>query len=270
MSRRIKTYPFNQRFNDEIAVDANTIKDMKLPGAYVESLSIATGEREIVSLRAEVYALEESKGIHFYLVEETKDGVETGNTSDEIVIDEIAFCDALHEAICNDITIEECKYVRRIITSEIEKFAKTKMSGDKWLTTINYDGHGVIMSSDFIIGTVDRTTFNKENIVLDYCVGNFNLNNIENCSIVFKTENKIYRLSDISMESVTSDNNSYYCTYTISKYKGEFLNELPVNESIFDGFINYSETVADEWLEQRTKIIDNEEEQDNSLYDDIL
>ena len=43
-----------------------------------------------------------------------------------------------------------------------------------------------------------------------------------------------------------------------------------VNESIFDGFINYSETVADEWLEQRTKIIDNEEEQDNSLYDDIL
>lgn len=270
MSRRIKTYPFNQEFNDEIAADADSIKDLKLPGAYVECISVATGQKEIMTLRTDVYALEESKGIHLQLVEEDDKGNETGRKSDEVIIDEIKFCNAIHEAVINKSTIERDSFVKDIITSTVEEFARSKVSGDKWLCTVNYDGFGVIRSGDTVIGTCDRTVFEKDKIILDYCVGNFNLNNIIDCNIFFKAGDKCYKLSDIKMKSVTSAND-YYCTYTIEGYKGEFLHDIPIDDSVFKDFVRYSDDTAEQFVEQRISIIDNgEEEQDNSYLDDIL
>ena len=270
MSRRIKTYPFNQKFNDELGIDADTVESLKLPGAYIDCLSLTTKQKEILTVKTKVYALEESKGIHLQLVEEDREGHETGDKSEEIVIDEIKFCDSIHKAVCDDVTVEEIPFIKKTIMSLIEDYAKNQISGDRWLCSVNYDGFGAIMTDDTIIGTVDRVTFEKESIVLDYCVGNFNLNNIINCSIVFKTGNKAFKLTDIKMKNVTS-NNDYYCTYTIEDYKGELLSEFPLKDDIFDGFVSYSNKTAEQFVEQRTSLIDSEEdEQDNSYLDDIL
>lgn len=270
MSRRIKTYPFNQNFNDELAADADSIKDLKLPGAYVECVSVETGQKEIISIRTKVYALEESKGIHLYVVEEDKDGVETDKKSEEIVVDEIQFCDALHDAICKETTAEETPFIQQIITTAIENYAKSEISGDKWLCTVNYDGFGVIRTGDSIIGTFDRVIFNKDTVTLDYCVGNVNLNNIVDCNIWFKTGKKCFKLVDISMKNVTSIND-YYCTYTLDKYKGEFLSDICVDSSVFEGLVQYSDDTAEQFLKERTNIIDTEEdEQESSYFDDIL
>lgn len=271
MSRRIKTYPFNQKFNDELAADADSIKDLKLPGAYVECVSVETGRKEVISIKTKVWALEESEGIHLQLIEEDKDGVETSYKSEEIVINEIQFCDALHDAACKDTTAEETPFIQQTITKAIEDYARSQISGDKWLCTIHYDGFGVIKTGDTIIGTIDRVTFNKNTIILDYCVGNFNLNNIEDCSILFKAGNKGFKLTDIKMQNVTSIND-YYCTYIIDSYKGEFLLNVPIDDTMFEWFVRYSDETAEEFMEQRISVIDNniEEEQTNSYYDDIL
>jgi len=271
MSRRIKTYPFNQRFNDEIAVDADTIKDLKLPGAYVECISVATGKKDIISIKTKVWALEESEGIHLQLVEEDKDGVETDKRSEETVIDEIKFCDALHDAVCKETTAEETPYIHKIISQEIERYAKSQVSGDKWLCTINYDGFGVIRTGDDIIGTFDRVIFNKDSIVLDYCVGSANLNNIVDCNIWFNAhDSKCFKLTDITMKSVTSDND-FYCTYTIEKYTGSFVPNICVSDEVFKDFVRYSEDTAEQFLRERTAVIDSAtEEEDTSYYDDLL
>lgn len=270
MSRRIKTYPFNQKFNDELAADADSIKDLKLPGAYVECVSVETGQKEIVSIKTKVYALEESKGVHLYLVEEDKDGVETDKKSEEIIVDEIQFCDALHDAICKETTAEETPFIQQIITTAIENYAKSEVSGDRWLCTVNYDGFGVIRSGESIIGTFDRVNFSKDTVTLDYSVGNVNLNNIADCNIWFKTGSKCFKFTEVSMKSVTSTND-YYCTYVLDKYKGKFLSEICVDDSVFEGLVRYSEQTAEQFLEERTSIIDNEDdEEDNSFFDDIL
>lgn len=270
MSRRIKTYPFNQEFNDEIVADADSIKDLKLPGAYVECISVTTGTKKIITLRTDVYALEESKGVHLQLIEEDDKENETGRKSDEVIIDEIKFCDAIHEAVINKLTVENDSFIKDIIKETIEEFAKSKVTGDEWLCNINYDGFGVIRTGDTIIGTFDRVIFDKNTVTLDYCVGNFNLNNIFDCNVLFKIKNKCFKLFDIEMKSVNSVND-YYCTYVIEKYKGEFLSEIPVDEEVYKDFVRYSEDTADLFLEQRINVTDNSiEEQDDSYLNDIL
>lgn len=270
MGRRIVTYPFNEKFHDEIAADAETIKNIKLPSAYIEYKSIATGDKSILSVKPVVFALEDEPGIHFYLVEENNDKKEQKKSS-EIVIDEIEFCNALYGAIMADITAEETKFIRSLITDQLQHYAMYELTEDKWLSTIKYDGFGVIRSGETVIGTIDQVMFNKDDLIMDQCVGNVNLNKIVDCNIWFKSGNKGFKLSDITMDNVKSDND-YYCTYTLTKYKGEFLNDICIPEETYKNFVRFAEDTAEQFLVERIDLLNDEtgEEENHSLYDDIL
>lgn len=269
MGRRIVTYPFNEKFHDIIAADADTIQDIKLPGAYVECRSIATGEKNILSVKPVVFALETEPGIHFYLVEE-HDNQEEQKRSSEVIIDEIEFCNALYNAVMTDITAEETEFIRDLIANQLQHYAMFELTEDKWLSTIKYDGFGVIKSDDTIIGTIDQVMFTKDSLILDQCVGNVNLNKVVNCNIWFKSGNKGFKLSDINMDNVKSDND-FYCTYTLTGYKGEFLEDICVPEETYKSLVRFSENTAEQFLSERIDLLNEEEkEEQENLYDDIL
>lgn len=272
MGRRIITYPFNEKFHDAIVADAETIKDIKLPGAYVECRSIVTGEKSILSVKPVVFALEDEPGIHFYLVEEGNNNHDEQRKSSETVIDEIEFCNALYGAIMADITAEETEFIRNLITNQLQHYATYELTEDKWLSTIRYEGFGVIRSGEIIIGTIDQVMFNKDNLILDQCVGNVNLNKIVNCNIWFKSGNKGFKLSDITMDNVKSDND-YYCTYTLTGCKGEFLEDICIPEETYKSLVRFSEDTAEQFLAERINLLNDETEEENnssSIYDDIL
>lgn len=271
MSRIIKQYPYTEEFKDEVQVSANTISTLRFPGAYIECISFSDDYDKVISLATNVWAEEDTKGIHAHVVEKDKDGNKTGKKSKEIVIDEIQFCDAIYDICREDKSAESSPFIRDIIYDLVQDFAINEMKGDLWLCGVNYDGHGIICSGEDIIGTIDRVVFEKGSLILNYCVGNINLNNIENCNIKFHTNDKHFILNDIKMQNVTSDN-EFYCTYCLSDYKGTYSDEPVFDEDIFEGFVPYSPENEEQFFEQRNSLTyyDSSSESSSSGYLDEL
>lgn len=276
MSRRIATYPFSKEFNDTLECDADSIKDFELPGVRMECFNFDDNSDEVTAFRSVPRAEEDREGIFIKLVEEDKDGNLTENESEEICVDEKKFCDAIYEAVIGGETAEESKFIQDCVYQLAKSYALSKFSGGKWYFRIDYDGFGVICSGDEIIGTVDSIRFNKEQVCLDRCIGNIDLNNVENCNVQFAIGDKCLKLTQFEMESVTSESENF-CTYVLKNYHGEQIQSIPVPKEKIAEMKPYSEDTAEEFVSARVALIENDEEKDSTfdmdsrdIYDDLL
>lgn len=273
MSRRIATYPFSKEFNDTLECDADSIKDFELPGVRMECFNFENDTEEVTAFRSVPRAEEEREGVFIKLVEEDKDGNLTSNESDEIVIDEKKFCDAIYEAIINGDVAEDSKFIQDSIFKVAKHYALSKLSGGKWFFRVDYDGFGVICSGDEIIGTVDSIRFNKDEVRLDRCIGNINLNQVEDCNVRFAVGDKCLRLTQFEMESVTSVSENF-CTYVLKNYHGEQIDSIPVPADKLEQMKPYSDETADEFFHARIALIEDDSDKvdinSRDEFDDLL
>lgn len=276
MSRRIATYPFAKEFNDTLTCDADEIKDFELPGVRMECFNFGSDSEEVTAFRSIPRAEEEREGVFIKLVEEDSDGNLTQNESAEICVDEKKFCDSVYEAVVGGDTVEDSKFIQDSVYQLAKNYALSKLSGNKWFFRIDYDGFGVICSGDEIIGTVDSIRFNKDEVILNRCIGNINLNQVEDCNIQFAVGDKCLKLTQFEMESVTGESENF-CTYVLKNYHGEQIESIPVSKEKIEEMKPYSEETAEEFVSARISLIDGVDDDDNTfdmdsrdMYDDLL
>lgn len=266
MSRVIKEYPFNKKFGESLIASANTIKDIKLPGLFLDMVDLDTRRSEVIALQAECYCLEEEPGIHVSLVQLDRNNNKTDIKTAETVIDEVAFCDAMYECFLAEQSLEDTPFIRDIVTNLVKLYVKERTTSSCFTTDYGYDGFGVICSGKDIIGTVDNLKISNDfNLTFNYCVGNFNLTNVKDCKIFFTTGKAVFCISDIKACNVASSSD-YYCTYYVTDYffKKE---KFPVAEDEYSSFSSFSEFGAEKFLSERTIFLDNhsENEKDRDL-----
>jgi len=269
MSRRIKSYPFHEAFNDTLECDADSVSEFELPGVRMQCFNFENDTDEITTFRSVARAEEERKGIFIKLVEEDSDGNLTKNESEEIVVDEEQFCDAIYEAINGGDTAEDSEFIQKAVYDAAQKYAMSELSGGKWFFRISYKGFGIICTGDEIIGTVETVEFNKDNVVLDYCVSNINLNQVEDCNIKFSVGGKCFKLTNFTMESV-SGRTENLCTYVLKDYHGEIIDSISVDDEVLESMIPYDESSEDEFIKQRVQLVDGNKTDDNSFFDDNI
>lgn len=287
MSRVIKQYPYSKVLDDESYLKAESVQNIKLPVVKLSGIelldtkvypSAANGPNIItVSLQPKIYAKEDEKGIFMYLVE-IENGEETDKKSEEIVIDEEAFADSIFKAMEEEISFDESFFLREILSSQLlSSYTDNYLKRDIFLLNTRYAGFGVILSGETVIGTVDCVKLQHDNsLILSYCVGNFDLNNIANCNVVFKTHNIWLNFFNIDMEKVICDND-YFCTYVIRSHSLSCNKHENLFNDIkeFPTLVDFSEGHEEEFLEQRSNYIesfkkDNEDEQARKSYLDEL
>lgn len=269
MSRIIKQYPYSEVLDDESCLKADSVQKIQLPlirlvglpleEGVVYSSTTSTPNLLTINLQPKMYAKEDEKGIFVYLVR-LQDGEETDEKSQEVIIDEEVFADNIFKAVEQEISFDESYYLKDILANNL-LFAYTDnyLKQDTLLMNTYYSGFGVILSNSTVIGTVDKIKLQADSdLVLSYCVGNFDLNNIENCNVIFNTHGIWLHFFNLNMRKVIC-NNDYYCTYMVQAYSFEYsksgnifgdIQELP---SLSD----YSEGNEAEFLEQRTAFIED-------------
>ena len=273
MSRIIKVFPFNETYNDTIDCDAASVSEFELPGVRMQCFNFDSDKDEITSFRTVARAEEERKGVFLKLVEEDAEGNLTKNESEEIVVDEIEFVDAIYAAVNtgND-TAEDSEFIQKQVYTLAQNHAMSELSGGKWYFKVDYKGFGVICTGDDIIGTVDSVKFTKESVVLDYCVGNIDLNQVEDCNIRFSVGGKCFKLTNFKMESVVGHTENL-CTYTLKDYHGEIITEIPVDKEQLDKMIPYEPDKEEEFVAQRMELVDDDTNSDGFFdegIDDLL
>lgn len=269
MSRMIKVWPYNEMYNDKIECDAASINDFELPGVRMQCFNFESDKDEISSFRTVARAEEERKGIFLRLVEEDAEGNLTEKKSEEIVVDEIEFVDAIYGAVeAGNDTAEDSEYIQQKVLELAQNYAMSELSGGKWYFKVDYVGFGVICTNDDVIGTINSVKFDKDAVILDYCVGNIDLNQVDNCNVRFSVGGKCFRLTNFNMESVVGHTENL-CTYTLKNYHGEIINELPADKEQIDAMIPYSQDKEEEFIAQRMKLIGSNDFEDNFFSDDI-
>ena len=267
MSRRIMEWPYNKTFGAPVEVDADTIEEFELPGVRMEAFDFYSNETCIASFLTKAKCYEDKEGIFIKIVEEDREGNLTSNESETVKVDEKEFVTDIYNAIAAGDTAEDSQVVQNTVIKIATDYAMSKLSGGKWFFRVNYEGFGVICTGNEIIGTVDVVCFDKEKVTLDFCVGNINLNNVEDCNVQFNVNGKCFKLTEFTMDNVKSDND-FYCTYELKNYKGEVINSTPVDDKIAD-LIPYSFEEAETFVAQRSKIIDGDKKNKFAEPDDL-
>lgn len=287
MSRIIKQYPYSKVLDDEAYLKAESVQKISLPIVRLSGIELEENKNYLssanrlnyinVSLQPKMYAKETEKGIFMYLVE-LENGEETDKKSEEFIIEEEIFADNLYKAMENEISFDESHYLKEILSNKVlASYTDNYLKRDILLINTYYGGFGIIMSGNTVVGTVDRIKLQQDDdLILTYCVGNFDLNNLVQCKVVFHTHNIWLCFSDIVMRRVMCDND-YFCTYLIESYTMAYskhgnifcdIKELPV-------LVDYSSESCEEFLEQRTTLIEKLQEetdivQKQSYLDDLL
>ena len=249
MSRIIKEYPLVERFGEPLTCTVECINSLLLPKVKIDYKS-HKDNHITTTFEPQIRADETEQGIHMQLVELDKDDEPTGVVSDEIILPEIEFCDAIYQSILTKVPVDEGGYIRDHIISLINDFALSEKSLGFWFYDVVYQGEGYIYSDNDIIGTVDILQFDRDdNIILDYCVGNFNLNNIEKCVVKFTTNNKNIVINHVVMlESISNDD---YYTYVLQDSRFIEPKEIDMPRNNFTRYdIN-----EEEFLEERYKFL---------------
>ena len=287
MSRVIKQYPYSKVLDDESYLKADSVQKIQLPLIRLTGLpleesivypsTVNTPNFLTINLQPKMYAKENEKGIFLYLVE-MQDGEETDKKSQEVVIDEEVFADNIFKAVEEEISFDESYYLKDVLASNLlSSYTDNYLKQDILLMNTHYAGFGIILSNNTVIGTVDRIKLQPDDdLTLSYCVGNFDLNNIENCNVVFNTHGIWLHFFDLTMRKIIC-NNDYYCTYVIQTYSLTYSKHGNVFADIkeFPSLIDYAEGSEEEFLEQRTNFIEELQTeadmvQKNNYFSDLL
>lgn len=265
MSRVIKEYPFCAALGEKLTASADSIEAIRLPGVFLDIVSLDTRRSEVVSLKTKCYCLEETQGIHIYLVQVDHNNNDTEIRTKERVIDEVAFCDTMHECFNQEKQLEEDKFVREVITDLVRDYVMDRTSSCSFTTDFDYEGFGVICTGDNIIGTTDIFKVNNQfEISFDHCVGNVNLNNVKDCKIFFKVNKASFCIADISNCKVSTDSN-YYCTYKIPDYTISRA-KLPVDDKVWKSFAKFEDDV-DKFFADRIAFLEEQEQKSSNEAD---
>ena len=266
MARIIKTYPPTPQFNEDIIAQADKIQDIFMPEYSLKNFSFSSSENEVLYLQASCYALEDSKGVHIKMYERDKEETERLET-EEVIIDELEFCDAVYSSIKKNQRLSNNSKISQICKDILNKFCTSTNRGDKWFFDTDYKGFGVITSGEEPIATIDTAVFHEKTVDLVHCVGNYNLNNVRDCSIKFWSCGSGFILEEFEMAKVINEEEGC-CTYKIKLSGGKNLDD-ETYQTIAESRPTYEQGV-EQFIEDRLKYLEeanNDEEEQENIYD---
>ena len=265
MSRLIKQYPYSELFHDVLECNADTIEGFEMPAFRVEFYNFQNNISDgVILFNAHARAEEERPGVFVKLVQEENYN-DTPIETPEIEVDEIKFVDEIYNIVTSGQTVEDSKYMQDLVYQLGRDFALNELDNSRWCYRIEYPGFGIIKSGDEIIGTIDTVVFDKHELRLNYCVGNSDLNKVDNCVIQFNCHGRCFEVSKFEMESVSSDN-EYYCTYVLSGYSGKQIDAIDLPKEEFKDLHPYSKVDAEDFIADRIAIIEGSEKKSDNPY----
>lgn len=269
MSRTIKKYPYNEMFHDTLECDANTIADFGMPRFRIEFYNFQNNSSDgILQFTAHARAEEDEPGVYVKLVQE--DAGDNPIVTPEIKVDEIKFVDEIYNIVITGYTAEDSKYMQDLIYQIGRDFALKELDKEHWCYRIEYQGFGIIKSKQEIISTIDTVVFDKRELRLNYCVGNSNLNKVDNCTIQFNCNDRCFELTDFTMQSVSSDSEDY-CNYVLTDWRGKQIQKIDIPKEKFQDLVHYSSSDSEQFVEERLAIIEGSEKENsvNNAFADI-
>lgn len=266
MARIIKTYPPTPQFNEDIIAQADKIQDIFMPEYSLKSFTFSTSENEVITLQTTCYALEDSKGVHIRMAQKNQPE-DTKLQSKEVVMDEIEFCDAVYHSVERNERLSNNPKIKEVCQDILDDFCISPNRGNRWFFDISYKGFGVILGGIDVIATIDTVIFKEDHVELIHCVGNYNLNNVEDCVIQFWSYGKGFILSKFQMNKVTNEEEGC-CTYNITVSEGHDTDDTTYQKAA-ENRSSYDQGV-EQFIEDRLAYIEectvNVEEKD-SIYD---
>ena len=266
MSRIIKTYPPTPQFNEDIIAQADKIKDIFMPEYSLQSFTFGTSRNEVITLQTTCYALEDTKGVHIKMAQKDQHE-DTKLQTKEVIMDEIEFCDAVYHSVERNERLSNNPKIKEVCQGILNDFCTSSERGNKWFFDVEYKGFGVILSDVNVIATIDTVVFKEDTVKLIHCVGNYNLNNVENCVIQFWSYGKGFVLLEFNMDKVINEEEGC-CTYTIAVIEGRDTDDTTYQEAA-ENRPSYEQGV-EQFIEDRLAYIEEctvDVEEEDNIYD---
>lgn len=280
-SRVIKQYPFDDKIGDEVICHANQIQELRLPSFQLKYFDVNGNSVSYKDYVIRCFAKEEEKGVFIRIVgikdNESPEMIATRSPEEdddfsEVVIDEIEFCDNLYNAATREEFLGNSEYIHNIVHDLSLKHAKDKMiKNGQYFFNMDYNGFGLVYSGDDNIATIDSIKFTEESpLILMHCVGNADLNNVNNCKIDFLVEDAYsLRVDSFDMESVEGED-EYTCSYKLKNVDIKHINRLKFNKQIIKDMHTYSKENVEQFVEERNVLLVKKDKTSFDLdFDDI-